>query len=421
MIVTCPEPGRLRAWLDGEAGRDATPLANHVAGCPTCRALARDLTHDAAVAAQALGALDVPPIDGADTERALARLHRLAGRRDAPDVVALAGSADAVRPILARAAVDAPIPGEATAGRPGTKESRPMPIAQRFARWRLALGGLAAGLALTLLVVTPEGQAAASGFLAQFRTQRFAVVTFDSSSADRLGLQRLERLGTLTRTGGAQVARGSQSGQEVRTIEEASRRVGFAVKQPDPAALPAGVARTPKITAAPAGETRFTFDREKAAAYFRDLGRADLRLPDRLHGTTLVISTPPMAMLQYAAADGKPAVMVGQTSDVQVSVEGGATLEEVREYLLSVPGGMPAELSRQLRALDRWESTLPIPVPVGKIAWRETTIHGGQGLVLTDNTGLGSAALWRQPDGRIVGVAGPLKGDELQRVVDSIR
>ncbi len=106
---------------------------------------------------------------------------------------------------------------------------------------------------------------------------------------------------------------------------------------------------------------------------------------------------------------------------VQVSVEGGATLEEVREYLLSVPGGMPAELSRQLRALDRWESTLPIPVPVGKIAWRETTIHGGQGLVLTDNTGLGSAALWRQPDGRIVGVAGPLKGDELQRVVDSIR
>ncbi len=203
-------------------------------------------------------------------------------------------------------------------------------------------------------------------------------------------------------------------------MEEASRRVGFAVKQPDPAALPPGVSRTPTITAEPAGQTRFTFDRDKAAAYFRDLGRTDLRLPDRLHGTTLVISTPPVAMLRYAAGDGKPAVMVGQTSDVQVAVEGAVTLDEVRDYLLSVPG-LPAEVAAQLRAIQNWENTLPIPVPADKIAWRETTIHGGQGLVLTDNTGLGSAALWRLRDGRIYGVAGPLKDGELQRVVDALR
>ena len=293
-----------------------------------------------------------------------------------------------------------------------------MPIALRFRRWRLALGGLAAGLAFTLLLATPEGQAAASGFLAQFRTQRFAVVTFDPSSADRSGLQRLERLGTLQRLPAQTAA--TRAGQEVPSVEEATRRVGFAIAQPDPATLPVGVSRTPKITAAPAGQIRFTFDRDKAAAYFRDLGRTDQRLPDKLHGTTLVVSTPPMAMLQYSAADGKPAVMVGQTSDVQVAVEGAASLEEVREYLLSVPG-IPPDLARQLRAMQNWESTLPIPVPVDKIAWRETTIHGGQGLVLSDNTGLGSAALWRLGNGRIYGVAGPLKGDELQRVVDSIR
>ena len=414
MIVTCPEPGRLRAWLDGEAGGDAAPLADHLAGCPACRASVHDLTTDAAVADEALRMLDAPAIDAADTERALARFRRLAAHRAAP------ASAVAMRE-------DGRIDHAATGRRPETAsllvaeapsmETRRMPIALRFQRWRLALGGLAAGLALTHLLATPEGQAAASGFLAQFRTQRFAVVTFDSASAGRGGLQRLERLGTLQRspTGAA----GPRGGEEVPSVEEASRRVGFAVRQPDPASLPVGVSRTPKITVQPAGQTRFTFDRDKSAAYFRDLGRTDLRLPDRLHGTTLVISTPPMAMLQYAAADGKPAVMVGQTSDVQVGVEGTASLDEIREYLLTVPG-IPPGVASQLRAIQNWQSTLPIPVPVDKIAWRETTIDGGQGLVLNDNTGLGSAALWRTPDGRIYGVAGPLKGDELQRVVDSV-
>ena len=418
MIVTCPEPGRLRAWLDGEAGGDAAPLADHLAGCPACRAIARDLTRNAAVADGVLQALDAPTIDAADTDRALARFHQRAAHRQAPDIAAsvspAAGVAAAAGPVSDVAAATASAADVRSFRRSQTMETRRMSLTVRFERWRLALGGLAAALALTLLLATPEGQAAASGFLAQFRTQRFAVVTFDPSSSNRVGLFGLERLGTMSRPSP------SQANQDVPTVEEASRRVGFAVKQPDPSALPAGVSRTPKIKVGPVTQTRFTFDRDKAAAYFQNLGRADLRLPEKLHGTSLVISTPPWTMLQYAAPDGKPSVMVAQTSDVQVAVDGAATLDEIRDYLLSVPG-MPPEVARQLRAIQNWENTLPIPVPVDKVAWRETTINGGQGLVLTDNTGLGSAALWRQGDGRIYGVAGPLKGDELQRVVDSIR
>ena len=408
MIVTCPEPGRLRAWLDGEAGGETAPLVDHVDSCPSCRASVQELTRDAAIAADALRPLATPAVDDAATERALARFHGLAAR---PSPTAPVRVGRAVGDEVAAHPTDADSPPEHLP----TRETSRMPIALRFERWRLALGGLAAALALTFVLATPEGQATAAGFLAQFRSQRFTVVTFDSTSAGRNGLQRLERLGTLQRS-----PSGPRGGEDVPSVEEASQRVGFAVAQPDPAALPAGVSRTPRINVASAAQMRFTFDRDKAAAYFRDLGRADLRLPDKLHGTTLVISTPPMAMLRYAAADGKPAVMVGQTSDVQVAVEGAATLDEIRQYLLSVPG-MPAEVAAQLRAIQNWENTLPIPVPADKIAWRETTIHGGQGLVLTDNTGLGSAALWRQPNGRIYGVAGPLKGDELQRVVDTVR
>ena len=72
-----------------------------------------------------------------------------------------------------------------------------MPIALAWRRWRLALGGVAAALALTFALATPEGQAIAAGFLAQFRSQRLAVVTFDPNQARQTGLFRFEQLGTV--------------------------------------------------------------------------------------------------------------------------------------------------------------------------------------------------------------------------------
>src|SRR6185436_18998850 len=82
-------------------------------------------------------------------------------------------------------------------GLPPTPRRTPMPIALAWRRWRLALGGVAAALALTFALATPEGQAIAAGFLAQFRSQRLAVVTFDPDQTRQTGLFRFERLGTV--------------------------------------------------------------------------------------------------------------------------------------------------------------------------------------------------------------------------------
>jgi hypothetical protein len=290
-----------------------------------------------------------------------------------------------------------------------------MPITLVWQRWRLAFGGVAAALAMTFALATPEGQAAAAGFLAQFRSQKLAIVTFDPNQARQTGLFRFEQLGTVKNSQPNQPARPT----EVANVQEAASKAGFPVLQPDPATLPAGAARTPKVRFSPATETRLTFDKQKTREYFDSINRKDLALPDRLHGSTLVIQLPPIVMLEYPAADNRPAVMVGQARELAVGVEGTASLDEVRNFLLGLPD-LPPDVARQLRSIQDWTSTLPIPIPVDKVSWQETNIAGAQAYILNDNTGLGSAVIW-QRDGRIMGVAGPMKATDLRKVAESLR
>jgi hypothetical protein len=454
MKTICPEPALLRAWLDrgtrpdgpdgpagpvsdgpaGPALRDAD-LADHLAACVACQTALDALDRDARHAARALDVLAVPAPSTEETELALARLRdqladaaaastapaparanhladltpatpRSAPNREQP--TALEGlHKGRSRPPAASAQEERALQGEGSHAR-----SAPLPVTLVWQRWRLALAGLAAALALAFALATPQGQAIAAGFLSQFRSQRLAIVTIDPTQARQTGLFRLEKLGAV---------RNNQPPRpiELASVQEAASRAGFPVLQPDPATLPAEAARTPKVRFSPASETRLTFDREKTRAYFDSINRKDLALPDRLHGSTLVVALPPVVMLEYARSDNKPAVMVGEAREVQVDVEGSASLAEVRSFLLGLPD-LPPDLARQLQTLQDWTTTLPIPVPVDKVTWQRTTIGGAEAYILNDNTGLGSGVIW-QRDGRILGVAGPMKADDLRKVAESLR
>jgi hypothetical protein len=424
MTTICPDAGRLRAWLDGKDrpdGADRSPnslagrasathtpidhdLGDHLAACAACQETLVILEHDADHAARALAARVGSPPTADETERALVRLR---GTMNASASTITPAPESALASATAPRADVLPVADQGRAPR-----SLPTPIALVWRRWRLALGSLAAALALTVTLATPEGQAAAAGLLAQFRSQRLAIVTFDPNQARQPGLFRFEQLGAV---------RNSQPTRpiEVANVQEAAGRAGFPVLQPDPATLPPGTPRTPKVRFSPASETRLTFDRQKSRAYFDSINRQDLSLPDRLHGASLVVSLPPIVMLEYAGSDTKPAVMIGQAREVQVGVEGNASLDEVRSFLLGLPN-VPPDLARQLRSIQDWTSTLPIPVPVDKLTWQETTIAGASGYILNDNTGLGSGVIW-QRDGRILGVAGPMKATDLRRVAESLK
>jgi hypothetical protein len=436
MTTICPDAGRLRSWLDRDDpdagnvealhGPSTAPIDDHLAECEACQATLAAIEHDAAIAARALGTPGRTAPTPAETETALNLLHRqLASNviplRDTARVDALPAGARFSAPASSAPRPDSPpsvplSPVATTAGAPAPRSRRPrLSMVHGWQRWRLALGGVAAALAVTLALATPEGQAAAASFLSQFRSQRLAIVTFDPNQARQTGLFRFEQLGTVKNSLPNQPARPA----EVANVQEAAGRAGFPIPQPDPATLPAGAAKTPKVRFSPASETRLTFDKQKARAYFDSIDRKDLALPDKMNGATLIVALPPVVLLEYAASDNKPAVMIGAAREIQVGVEGNASLDEIRTFLLGLPN-VPPDLARQLRSIQDWTTTLPIPVPVDRTTWQETTIAGAPAYILNDNTGLGSGVIW-QRDGRIVGVAGPMKANELRRIAESLK
>jgi hypothetical protein len=392
---SCPDLGRWRAWLDEARDGEGADLDRHLETCPQCPELVRDLRENATLATALIRPL-------------------------VPEGVPSAASIELARARFAAARAGAPREEQRRMTTPyGRVSNPPQPF---FQRWRVAIGGIAAALVLMAVLGTPQGRSAAAQFLAQFRSERLEPVALSTSQLQDLDktFAELEQLGTVDGLAGMGEPR------QVSTIAEAERVVGFSVKTPDPATLPAGTSATPSaVMVMPAGTVRFTFDQAKARAHYAATGRPNVQLPDRFDGSSLVVHTPATVVLQYGGS-GNPGtfpaglgLLVGQAEPLTVEVQGNVTLEELRTFLLGLPGLSP-EMVRQLRAIDDWQNTLPIPIPVDDVNWQRTTVAGASGLLLGDNSGLGSIVIW-QKDGHLYGVAGAAPAREVQRVANGLR
>src|SRR5436305_1835619 len=329
--MTCPDSGAWRAWLDDEPHPD---LTGHLESCSRCQANVESLRATAQHAAghlQLLAAGATP----SPVETAAAR-ERVLRQRGAPAMPS------ATRPTRLPAFRLARVP----------------------TGWRVAVSGLAAGLLLTLgLGISPEGRALAAQFLAQFRSQQVAPleITPQSQADIQRTMNTLGKLGVLQAPAYARSGRPEGSASTVGSLAEASQRVGFALKAPDPSTLPADLtAGPPRIQVIPAGEVRFTFDKAKAQAYFQSTGHPEVSLPDRFNGATLVVSMPAAALVQYGAASERDALVIGQAGELAVGVEGpqNVSLAELRDFLLGLPE-IPADTAAQLRSIGDWRTTLP--------------------------------------------------------------
>jgi hypothetical protein len=398
--MPCPDLGALRASIDDTSGGGPATAREHADGCAACAATLAELHRDAELAAPAI-ALTAPDHDpsAAAVEAALARLERRRAR--------------------AAAARTTPVPSAAAGAPVPVPLSRPGRLAGIGARTRGVAAALVAALALTVVVATPGGRAAAAGFLSQFRSQRLEVVPLDPGQADQVGevVDDLMRTGVFT--GNADRLRGFGEPEVTSDLAEAGRTAGFAVPAVDPSVLPAGVERTPqRILVSRAREARITFDRDAALDYLRRHGRPDARLPERYDGTQLVVHVPAVVVQQFAGRDGGPALLVAKAGTLALDAEGGASLAELRQVVLALPG-LPAGTVARLRAVDDWRTTLPLPVPSDEVRWRPATVGGADALSFADQTGRLHALLW-QRGGHIWGVAGVVDTDEALHVADSL-
>jgi hypothetical protein len=412
--MPCPDLGALRTSLDDVPGVTPAPLHDHVQGCAACLDTLAELRRNAELAAPAIAMTgpDVPPPPAA-LEAALARLEqrraRLLASRTATSAVATAS--------------DAATAGDAATAAPG---DQPAAIAPPFRPRRARLGArtraaaaLVAAIVLTVLVATPGGRAAAAGFLAQFRSEHFQVISLDTSQATQLQAVMSQLIETGVFTSDHGTLDGIAEPTPARDLAETSRIAGFPVQAVAASALPRGVGASPeRILVSSAQTIRIGFDRDQALAYFRRNGQPNVNIPQRFDGTQLIVRVPAIVVQEYAGGDGAPRLLVGKAGTIGLDADGGASLEDLRELVLRLPG-LPEQTVAELRDISDWRTTLPLPVPTDQARWRPATVNGAEALSFTDPSGKLHALLW-QRGGQIWGVAGVIGSREALDVADSL-
>lgn len=329
-------------------------VAAHVTQCASCQSRSAALADDAAFAAGRLGA--APTVSDDETNAALAR-----GKgRAAPASVAV------LQPRRSGAGL--------------------MRVAAAFVAVVLVGGALS----------TSGGRAAAASFLEKFRAERVTAVPVDFAAMDPAALQALVGLADID--GLDDVV----DPQRVANLDAAAALAGFTVTPLDRTALPAA-ATGPTVVLAQAPQTvRITFKDEP-------------EVPAEIRGATLVLRVPG-AIVQGVGDGDRPVAIRGEAGALEVIVQDGPSLGEVRDALLSLPG-LPEETVAALRAIEDWQTTLPLPVPVGQVAWEETTVAGRPGLAFGDESGLGSALVWHDGE-RFVGVGGTMPLSQLRALAE---
>lgn len=329
-------------------------VAAHVADCASCQARSAAQADDAAFAAARFGA--PPSVGDGEVGTALERIR-----------------AQTVAPVV--------------------------PLSQRrfdSAAWMRAAAAFVAVALVGGMLSTPGGRAAAASWLERFRAEQVTAVPVDFTTVDPAALEGLIDLAEVE--GLDDIV----DPQPVADLEAAAGVAGFTASPLNRDALPPAAQGPVHVLAQAPQTVRITFPEQPD-------------IPADIHGVTLVLKVPG-AIVQAVGNDDGPVAIRGEAGTLEVLVEGDASLAEVREALLSLPG-LPQETVAALRAIEDWETTLPLPVPAGRIAWSETTVAGRPGLAFGDESGLASVLLWHDGE-RFVGVGGRLPLSQVRQLAE---
>jgi anti-sigma factor RsiW len=423
-MTECPEIGRWRAYLDGEAAaEEMARLTAHLDGCAHCRTTVAELRATAEFVGSRL--LTAMPADA--TQRAWARMQpRLR------------------EPIQTRSLLE---------------RMTQMVLHSLSRPARLALSGAVATLAVLLvLALTPAGSQALQA-LSIFRVQKFKAVTIevdrdrlsgraeeareearekahstDPVEARRELEQRLAEVGISLKT-----SLNEQTVREVADLAAARAAAPAGVSVRTVADLPAVYANTaPKVQVADPSTTSMTVD---LTAFRKALAEAKKDAPEEaqsidpnnlpgidpnVKSITATVQTAFSVVQSYG--EGEQALIFLQGGSPELRLSEGIDILAIRDALLAMPN-----ISQQTRSQilsikdDEWDRTLIIPVPEGTIVKDVsvggafgTPVGGEPGLLLLSPEGKSGAVLW-QRDGILYAVAGGYGEDVLLRAANSVR
>jgi len=264
-------------------------------------------------------------------------------------------------------------------------------------RWAAGVAGFA--VLLAVVAATPVG-GYARNLLLIFEPQHFTAVPVTPSQASAgVGLNAL---GAVQSSG----ARGLVAERDLPALEAAA---GFTLALPGtlPQGLPA-----PSYAVLGGSMQTVRFDGAKLAAYAAQHHLTVAPMPKDISGSLLSVTTGPAAVLSF----GSPAAQLQQATAVPELViakaplpkvySTGATVTELENYVLSLPGVSP-NLAVEIAAISDPAHTMPIPVPIGKATSAPVTVGTAQGLWVEEADGQAGGVVWTS-GGYMYGVAGTL-------------
>ena len=334
----------------------------------------------------------------------------------------------------ARQALAARLPSTASSEspyrEPAARPNRQEWMSRGVVRWATT----AAAVAIFALLVTQTPlRTYAQNFLTIFQPHLFEPVGLTASDVSKLrALPNLEAFGTMRGTPKPHFA-------EFSDIGAAQRASGMAIAQPT--YLPPAVSKQRSYHVTKAVSASFTFSAAKARAFAQ---RKRVNVPamtGALDGATMTASVGPVVVQVdgpqrrfsvHRARNHRPfevndrdlhsmptdTIVITQARAPKV-VSSRATVAQIESYLLSMPG-VPADLAAQIRGIRSLDQTVPVPFRIDKETAQKVDVQGAQGLLVGDNTGVGSGVMW-QKNGTVYGVAGPFSASEILKVANSIR
>jgi hypothetical protein len=260
-----------------------------------------------------------------------------------------------------------------------------------------------------------HADALATQFLGLFQAQRFQPVSVNLQTfRDGVG-EDLRSFGQLT------IYAPNMTSISHPTEAQIQQDLNF--KLLVPGYLPSGVGQAIQFSLVEGSNATFTFNSAEARAYLTETGQGGVTIPPQLDGATFTITVAPGVIINYGkqcqdqsqsvneynpgtaalgCSGGKP-FYVGEIPSPVIRATGKASLEDLRNFILSLPKLSPGA-RMLLQDVNLATGVVPLPIPP-QIQAQQVTTHGAPGVLMVDPSLSLGAVLW-QTEGIVYMVAG---------------